>query len=143
MVANDPTSPFTHVDMVGLIVPDQDRALDWFTTKLGFEVREDNEMPDDGLGVVALDDALRGHPLGDGLALRLQNLEIEVLLRVVEPIERASTDRDVVREVADGGLLEPELRELLASSGLEVLADAVAFLVRESSHTRSVSKSIP
>lgn len=60
MDTNGPAAPFTHVDMVGIVVPDQDRALEWFTTTLGFEVREDNEMPDGGrwvtVGLAGQDD---------------------------------------------------------------------------------------
>lgn len=60
MVTSPTTSPFTHIDLVGITVPDQETAVQWFTEKLGFEVREDNPMPDGGrwvtVGVPGQDD---------------------------------------------------------------------------------------
>lgn len=51
---------FTHIDLVGVTVPDQERALEWFTETLGFEFREDNPMPDGGrwvtVGILGQDD---------------------------------------------------------------------------------------
>jgi len=35
---------FTHIDLIGITVPDQQAALEWFTDVLEFEVREDNEF---------------------------------------------------------------------------------------------------
>lgn len=37
---------FTNIDMVDLVVGDQAEARDWYTEKLGFEVRFDDPMPD-------------------------------------------------------------------------------------------------
>lgn len=45
MVTNEGSCPFTHVDMVGIMVRDQETARDWYVERLGFEVRQDNEMP--------------------------------------------------------------------------------------------------
>lgn len=45
MVTNSGSCPFTHVDMVGITVRDQEAARDWYAEKLGFEVRQDNPMP--------------------------------------------------------------------------------------------------
>lgn len=51
---------FTHVDLVGVTVPDQQTALEFFTEVLEFELREDNPMPEGGrwvtVGVPGQDD---------------------------------------------------------------------------------------
>lgn len=36
---------FSHIDMVELVVKDQQEALEWYTEKLGFEVRHDDRLP--------------------------------------------------------------------------------------------------
>jgi len=46
MVTNSTAGLFTHIDLVGVLVPDQQAALEWFTEVLEFELREDNPMGD-------------------------------------------------------------------------------------------------
>lgn len=41
-----PDQLFTNIDMIDLVVRDQQDALDWYTEKLGFEVRYDDPLPD-------------------------------------------------------------------------------------------------
>ncbi|WP_267643931.1 VOC family protein [Haloarchaeobius amylolyticus] len=52
MVTNTPDQLFTHIDLISIIVPDQDEALEWFTETLDFELRQDNPMPEGGRWVM-------------------------------------------------------------------------------------------
>lgn len=60
MVTSESEQLFTHIDLVGVTVSDQERALTWYTEALGFEVRQDNSMPDGGrwitVGIPGQDD---------------------------------------------------------------------------------------
>lgn len=46
MVTNMTDPLFTNIDMLELVVRDQQEALEWYTGKLGFEVRYDDPLPD-------------------------------------------------------------------------------------------------
>lgn len=65
-----PDQLFTHIDMIDLVVRDQEAARDWYTEKLGFEVRFDDPMPDgDGRWVTV------GVPGQDELMVVLEPME--------------------------------------------------------------------
>jgi catechol 2,3-dioxygenase-like lactoylglutathione lyase family enzyme len=107
MVTSSADSLFTHIDLVGVTVPDQETAVQWFTTKLGFEVREDNPMPDGGrwvtVGVPGQDDfkiVLQPPEWGPGDSIeeRTARIGTDMLTMHTEDIEQTVEtlrDRDV------------------------------------------------
>jgi catechol 2,3-dioxygenase-like lactoylglutathione lyase family enzyme len=97
MVTSSATSLFTHIDLVGVTVPDQEEALEWFTRKLDFEVREDNPMPDGGrwvtVGISGQDDfkVVLQPPEwgpGDSIAEREARIGTDMLTMHTEDIDR-------------------------------------------------------